>query len=65
MENRIPDSFRFGMQLPFEISTVKAPDQTPATPAASISELYAAAWAKAQQDYELDRLFNAEFYYEI
>jgi hypothetical protein len=32
------------------------------SPAAFISELYAAAWAQAQRDYELDRLFNAEFY---
>ena len=32
------------------------------SPAAFIAELYAAAWAQSQRDYELDRLFNAEFY---
>jgi hypothetical protein len=26
------------------------------------SQLYAAAWTLAQRDYELDRLFNADFY---
>ncbi len=26
------------------------------------SDLYAAAWAQATRDFELDRLFNAEFY---
>jgi hypothetical protein len=44
--------------LPAHSSVPGAPD----SPAAFISELYAAAWAQAQRDYELDRLFNAEFY---
>jgi hypothetical protein len=26
------------------------------------SDLYAAAWAQSRRDFELDRLFNAEFY---
>ena len=26
------------------------------------SDLYAAAWAQAKRDFELDRLFNSEFY---
>jgi hypothetical protein len=44
--------------LPAQGGVPRAPD----SPAAFISELYAAAWAQAQRDYELDRLFNAEFY---
>jgi len=34
-------------------------------PLAATRDLYTAAWMKAQRDHELDRLFNAEFYYEI
>jgi hypothetical protein len=32
-------------------------DKTP-----GVSQIYAAAWGMAQRDYELDRLFNVEFY---
>jgi len=34
----------------------------PVGPNSFMSELYAAAWAMAQRDHEIDRLFNPEFY---
>jgi hypothetical protein len=32
---------------------------------AATTDIFAAAWTQSQRDYELDRLFNASFYYEI
>ncbi len=53
----------FGQQQPVAGPTGGSPAADPkSTQGAFISELYAAAWAQAQRDYELDRLFNAEFY---
>ena len=37
--------------------TAEFSDPTPLT-----SQIYAAAWTLAQRDFELDKLFNAEFY---
>jgi hypothetical protein len=65
-DNRISDQSMFaGDGWAFEVST-PAPAMPPAiAPAAGTADLYATAWAMAQRDHELDRLFNAAFYYEI
>ena len=58
-----------------EFSNDDAGDR-PAQPVASIGppsiavplvtmDLYASAWTMAVRDHELDRLFNAAYYYEI
>jgi len=65
-DNRISDYSMFsGDGWAFEVSTSAAADPTAIAQAAGTADLYAAAWAMAQRDFELDRLFNAAFYYEI
>jgi len=70
-DNRISDYSMYpGDGWAFEVSTpatgmpaIGAP--TVIAQSAGTADLYAAAWAMAQRDFELDRLFNAAFYYEI
>ena len=65
-DNRISDYSMFsGDGWAFEISTPAAVAPTAITQSAGTADLYAAAWSMAQRDFELDRLFNAAFYYEI
>jgi hypothetical protein len=65
-DNRISDYSMFsGDGWPFEVSTPAATVPTVIAQYAGTADLYAAAWAMAQRDFELDRLFNAAFYYEI
>lgn len=65
-DNRITDySMPQGDRWPFEVSTPAFQAQMPVAQAAGTADLYAVAWTLAQRDYELDRLFNAAFYYEI
>ena len=65
-DNRISDHSMFaGDGGAFEVSTPAAALPMAIAPAAGTADLYATAWAMAQRDYELDRLFNAAFYYEI
>jgi hypothetical protein len=52
-----------GPQGPPRLPVTGGAPVPPDSAAAFISELYAAAWAQAQRDYEIDRLFNAKFYH--
>jgi hypothetical protein len=65
-DNRISDYSMYpGDGWAFEVSTPAAAAPTVIAQSAGTADLYAAAWAMAQRDFELDRLFNAAFYYEI
>ena len=65
-DNRITDySPPGGGPWPFGVSTAGFYAQTPVGQSADTPDLYAVAWTLAQRDHELDRLFNAAFYYEI
>lgn len=59
------DSTPFGDRWPFEVSTSDFQAQATGTQAARTADLYAVAWTLAQRDHELDKLFNAAYYYEI
>jgi len=66
MDNRIFGfGDRLGASLPVDISSTEHPANDSNAIRACTQDLYTAAWAKARRDHELDRLFNAEFYYEI
>ena len=54
-----------GDRWPVVISSAEIQAPNPVLQAAATADLYAAAWSMAQRDFELDRLFNAAFYYEI
>jgi hypothetical protein len=65
-ENRI-NSYR-GEALPnwpFGINSSEYEGQLPTAQAASTQDLYAIAWGLAKRDYEMNRLFNGPFDYEI
>jgi hypothetical protein len=65
-DNRITGySMPLGDRWPFEVSTPDFQAQTAVTQAAGTADLYAVAWTLAQRDHELDKLFNAGYYYEI
>ena len=65
MENRISDyTSPWGDGSPFDASSAEYQAQIPVQNVGA-TDLYAAAWTLAQRDYELDKLFNASFYYEI
>jgi hypothetical protein len=65
-ENRITDFNAQGEnRWPFKVSMPEFQAQNPVTQAAATRDLYAVAWTLSQRDYELDKLFNAAYYYEI
>ena len=65
-DNRISDFSMFpGGGWSVEVSTSSAMALPGVAPPAGTADLYSAAWSIAQRDVELDRLFNAAFYYEI
>jgi hypothetical protein len=66
MENRISNFARpSGDGWPFDASRAEHQAQIPVVQNVGAADVYAAAWTLAQRDYELDKLFNASFYYEI
>lgn len=68
-ENRISEQFQFTSAPNFQMSTVNIPPSVPAAmtaapilPMVSMQDIYQMAAAQARYDYELDRLFNPEYY---
>jgi hypothetical protein len=56
---------RFAHFVPFIVTSENTPLAPQGAQIVGTQDLYASAWTKAQRDYEIDRLFNASFYYEI
>ncbi|MGD9635131.1 MAG: hypothetical protein AB7G28_01560 [Pirellulales bacterium] len=69
-ENRISEQFQFAPapSLQMNVATIPSSVPTAITPAqrllptVTMQDLYQMAAAKAQYDYELDKLFNPDYY---
>lgn len=68
-ENRISEQFQFAFAPSLQMSVVNIPPRVPAAavaapilPLVKTQDIYQMAAAKAQYDYELDKLFNPDYY---
>lgn len=68
-QNRFSEQFQFAFASSLQMSAASIPPSVPAaTTAAPVvpmirtQDIYQMAAAKAQYDYELDKLFNPEYY---
>ena len=63
-DNRISNVPLPGDRWPFDVSTARFQATLPMTQATT-ADVFAVAWTLAQRDHELNKLFNAAYYYEI
>ena len=68
-ENRISEQLQFAFAPSLQVSVVNIPPSmsaataaAPILPVVKTQDIYQMAAAKAQYDYELDKLFNPEYY---
>lgn len=67
-ENRIREQFQFAFAPSLQVSVSNVPPSVPATVAAPLlpivktQDIYQMAAAKARYDFELDKLFNPDYY---
>lgn len=69
-ENRIRGHFQFAAAPNLQVNVVTIPPSVPVAitpaqhllPMVSAQDIYQMAAAKAQHDYELDKLFNPDYY---
>ena len=64
-ENRINSYRTEESKWPFGASTSEFVQGLPLSPSATTFELYAVAWVLSKRDYELNKLFNGPFDYQI